>query len=406
MKFRPIDLHRFGAPKGTIGIALSQLFTFARLTSAINDVAPGGEIRTVAGLNEDLGEGEWIRVAPYGEHRNKVGLQVFDRPGAEAMVKAFNSVETRLATMFRGLPIYEGHPDDPEWKRQNPGIRVAAVGRVKKLEARDDGLWAIPAWNETGERMVRGAAPAYTAQSPHWGMLPIGTRPNAFRPVELWSLGLTNQPNITGTHLGINELDSPTPMKELLIKLLAALGMTVAADATDEAITTAATAAVEKAAGAKPAAAEVAELKPKLEAAQNEVASLTTKVTELTAQHTAAINSATTERTARAAIVITSAINEGRVTEAQRVEFTSQLVAATDFEAKAKEIGQLKKAINTKSQLTDAAARKGESAVDSSKLSAINEAVSKKMSSSNLAHHDAYLAVKKEQPALFAATNG
>lgn len=386
-------------------VGLSSLFN-GKLIAAINDSVPGAEIRVVAGLNEDLGDQEWIRVAPYGEHRNKVGLQVFDRPGAEAMVKAFNSMETRLSTLFRGLPIYEGHPDDDSWKRQNPGVKVAAVGRVKKLEAREDGLWAVPAWNESGERLVRGTAPAYSAQSPHWGMLPVTGRPKTFRPVELWSLGLTNQPNITGTYLGINETDTPTPMKELLIKLLAALGLTVAADASDEAIITAATEALAKTAGLNKSEAELATAKPKLEAAANEITALKGQVEDLTTKHTAAINSVAAERTARAGIVITSAINEGRLTEAQRVDFTAQLVASTDFAAKAGEIGQLKKAINTTSKLGDLGNRKGESAVDGAKISAINEAVAKKQAGGLSDYTAAYLAVKKEQPALFAASNG
>lgn len=379
-----------------------------RLISAINTAAT----KVLAGLNETIGEGDWIRIAPYGEHRNVVGLQVFNRVGAESMVKAFNSVETKLSTLFRGLPIYEGHPDDEGWKRANPGIRAAAVGRVKKLETRDDGLWALAAWNEDGERLVRGTAPSYTAQSPHWGMLPIPGRPKAFQPVELWSLGLTNQPNITGTHLGLNEIDTASPMKEILIKLLAALGTTVAADAADEAIITAGNAAIAKAGSMKPesevtaAKNEAATLKTQLTAAQNEVTTLKTKVEGQTADMVKLANAAATERTARAAGVITAAINEGRLSEAQRTEFTTKLCGASDFDATAKEIGQLKKAINTVNKVAGAADRKDESAVETARISAINEAVAKKQKEAGLEYHPAFLAVKKDQPALFAATNG
>jgi hypothetical protein len=373
------------------------------LVSAINTIAT----KVIAGLNETIGAGDWIRIAPYGEHGNKVGLQVFDRAGAEAMVKAFNSVETKLSTLFRGLPIYEGHPDDEGWKRANPGIRAAAVGRVKKLETRDDGLWALAAWNEAGERLVRGETPAYTAQSPHWGMLPIPGRPKAFQPVELWSIGLTNQPNISGTEMGLNEIDTASPMKEILIKLLAAHGISVAADAADDAIIAAATDAIAKAGPAKAAAEgemaaaknEAATLKTQLTAAQNELTGLKADLVKATAAGAA-------ERAARATAVITAAINEGKLTEAQRAEFTTALVGATDFDAKAKEIGQMRKAINTQNKVAGAADRKGESAVDNTKLTAINEAVTKKAKEANLSHHDAYMAVKREQPALFAATNG
>lgn len=389
-------------------LSLSSVFGSA-LVAAIN---VADQVRSVAAFNESITEGDWIRIAPYGEHGNKVGLQVFDRVGAEAMVKAFNSVETKLSTMFRGLPIYEGHPDDDGWKRANPSIKVAAVGRVKKLEARDDGLFGLAAWNETGERLVHGPAPAYTAQSPHWGMLPIPGRPKAFQPVELWSLGLTNQPNITGTHLGLNEIDTSSPMKEILIKLLAALGTTVAADAADEAIISAGNAAIAKAGSLKPesevtaAKNEAETLKTQLTAAQNEVTTLKGQVTALTTERDTQKTAAVNERTARATVVITTAINDGRLKEAQRAEFTTKLVGATDFDATAKEITTLTKAINTTSKVTSAADRKAESATETAKVSAINEAVQKKMKDASLGHHDAFLAVKREQPALFAATNG
>jgi hypothetical protein len=390
---------------------LSLLLFPERLVPAINDARPSGEVRVIGALNETMTlEGDWIRLAPYGEHANKVGVQVFDRAAADAMVKAFNSVETRLATMFRGLPIYEGHPDDPEWRRQNPSIKTAAVGRVKKLEAREDGAWAQVAWNERGEGLVRGPAPAYTAQSPHWGMLPIPSRKKAFSPVELFSIGLTNQPNISGTHLGLNEVDTSNPMKELLIKLLAAVGVTVAADATDEAISAAATDAIQKAGAAKTSAEGASQATADLAAAKNQLESLQTQLTAATNESATLKASIATERRERATLVVVSAINEGRLTEAQRAATIDELVAAPDFSAKASEIAKKKSAINTTNKLGNLGARRAEGAASEAKITAINTAVSAYIAEHKLdAARDydrAFTAVKSAKPELFAASNG
>ena len=93
---------------------------------AVND-SDSGLIGAVAAFNEVFGlgqagaQGDWIRIAPFGEWPNQVGLQVFDRAGADTMVSAFNTAASKAATLWRGLPIYEGHPDEPSWAQKNPG---------------------------------------------------------------------------------------------------------------------------------------------------------------------------------------------------------------------------------------------------------------------------------------------
>jgi hypothetical protein len=119
--------------------------------SAINDTAAAA-LAAIGAVNEKLGAQDWIRITPFGEFPNKVGLQVLDRTAADAMVGSFNSMGTKLATLWQGLPIYEGHPDDPEWQKKNPGVRAVAVGRVKELQVRDDGLYGRVAFNALGKR--------------------------------------------------------------------------------------------------------------------------------------------------------------------------------------------------------------------------------------------------------------
>jgi hypothetical protein len=368
----------------------------ARLVAAAND---SGLIRVIGAINEAIGTADWVRIAPYGEWPNEVGLQVFDRAGAEKMIAAFNTVVEKAANLWRGLPIYEGHPDNAEWLKKNPGYKRLAVGRVKELQARDDGLWGRVAFNEQGNAIVRGDAPAYEAQSPHWGMAPITYRgKRAMHPEALYSLGLTNTPNIPGTQLGLNEAIEPeisTAMKSQLIQLLAALGKTVAADATDDQLTAALNEATPIATAAVAAVNELATVKPKLTTAE---AALTTATNESATLRT----QVTAERAARAEAVLTAAMNEGRITEAQRPEWLGKLTAANaDFAALSTELGALKKAVNTRSQVKGLGARKDEAAADTATITAINEAVAKEEKESGLSHTDAYLAVRKKQPALF-----
>src|SRR4051812_18835717 len=65
------------------------------LVAAINDSALIG---AVGAINEAVGANEWLRVAPFGEWPNPVGLQVFDREAADSIVSAFNTASTKAAT--------------------------------------------------------------------------------------------------------------------------------------------------------------------------------------------------------------------------------------------------------------------------------------------------------------------
>jgi hypothetical protein len=164
----------------------------------------------IAAFNEAIASvEEWIRISPYREIPNEVGLQVFDRTGAEAMLASFNSLAGRIQGFFRGLPIFVGHPDDPKWRKEYPMARNEAMGRIKELQVRDDGLYGRTAFNAAGKLLVSGNAPAYAFQSPRWGMVPIIYKGRkAFRPVELYSIGLTNNPNIPENAIGLNEAGS------------------------------------------------------------------------------------------------------------------------------------------------------------------------------------------------------
>lgn len=383
------------------------LATLEPLVLAINEAPVLTRFATAINAAFDA-KAEWV-VLKYGVYPNAVGLQVFDKTAAERIHTAFNSKLNQLATAFRGEPIYPGHPDDEAWRRANPGARMEAVGRLRETKVGDDGLHLRFAYNDQGQRLVGGDAPAYTSYSPVWGMEPTTHQGRkAYRPVEIYSIGLTNSPQIPGTFIGLNEAlppetQSSTPMNKKLIELLAALGITLAADATDAQATTAINEAL-------PKVATIVADQGKLATALNEKATLQTQLTDAQGQVTTATNEAATlrtqvatERAARAESVLTVAINEGRITAAQKPEWLGKLTAANaDFTAVTSELQKLK-AINTRSQ-ADVGARRGQKTDPQTKqrVNAINEAINAKMTAMNTKDRNAaYLALQREGHELF-----
>src|SRR5262245_42243437 len=84
-------------------------------------------------ISKETGEG-WVQIAPYGEFPNDVGLQVFTRKEADAVVKAYNEGPRRsMAEKLLGLPIFVGHPDVPEMSKEYPDKKI--YGYIKGLEA-------------------------------------------------------------------------------------------------------------------------------------------------------------------------------------------------------------------------------------------------------------------------------
>lgn len=381
-----------------------------RRITAINTAAASAPAR-VSAINVALGEAEWSTIR-YGVYPNEVGLQVFDRQAAEAMVDAANSVRSRLADAFRGSPIYVGHPDEPSWAARNPSVRMDAVGRTPEMRVTDEGLQIRHAWNDEGKRLVGGAAPTFDSYSPRWGMVPITYQGRkAFRPVELYSIGLTNRPNIPGTYIGLNEALPANPfpsanpqnqntMKELLIKLLAALGQTAAADTPDDQFAGLVDKGIDHAKGLKPAA--------DLAAANERATTAETKLTAANGQVTTAVNEAAglrtqlaQERAARAGVVVAVAVNEGRLTEAQRAEWVGKFTAdKADFAAVEGELKKLKVSINTRSQVADLGGRRG-SPGDQNKVTAVNEALNAEMKATNCTRLEAMAKLQKAKPELF-----
>lgn len=136
----------------------------------------------------------WLRLAEYGDWPHPRGLQRFTPAAAQRMVGYFKSLRGRLARKFGGLPVYIGHPDDAHFSGQSGHTDTRSYAWVTDIEARRDGLYGAFKWSPAGADLLGNAF--YKFLSPRWVMEPLGK--DAFQPVRLLSVGLTNQPNIPG----------------------------------------------------------------------------------------------------------------------------------------------------------------------------------------------------------------
>jgi len=90
------------------------------------------------------------------------------------------------------LPWYIGHPDHPAFSDRYKDTR--AYGRIKELEARDDGLWASVKFGNEGESLI--ADESFHGHSVNWFLREDPKQKGVWRPYKLKSVGFTNEPNI------------------------------------------------------------------------------------------------------------------------------------------------------------------------------------------------------------------
>jgi phage I-like protein len=331
--------------------------------------APGNEIRGIGGeadlipcANETpIDKDGWLRISPYGSFPCGKGVQKFDRLAATGMVDSFNSLVSKAARLVRGrpgIPAYVGHPDCPELAGKPGHTDTRAHGWFQSIEARDDGLYGLPRWANTGDEILKNSH--YRYLSPYWLMKPIGE--GYLRPMYLLSVGLTNKPNIPGDAIA-NEASAnfetiePTTdtMNKILENLLRRLGFAneQIPGLLDPNNTTAA-AAIETQITA-------------LTAAANEREALKTKVSELEGlvaaaneAKAAALTAAANERTAIAGAVIDQAISAGRITLADREPWAAKFKTgdATGFVAVANEISTLPIKVKTEPKTTGVGERR------------------------------------------------
>lgn len=392
----------------------------AYFTSGLNELQ--GAIRSMIGAANamDLGADGWIEV-PYGRHSHPVGIQVLDRAAAESMQRQFNGLLSRLT---RGRPVYIGHPDAEPWgvsraERQEAANEIArrwpdqkAYGWIKEVIATDTALRMRIVLNEAGKALWDQTSYGYF--SPHWGMEALPGASNQFRPVELRSIGMTNDPNIAGCLFGApntKAIPEQTKHQAMEDNEILALARTLGVTHPENMTPAQRTAAINSAAIAL----------------SGQVTSLNTQVTTLTGERDAAKTQLTAVNTQLTALrdtqidtALTAAINEKRITEADKETWKGILTG--NLEAGLKGLAALKPATDNPlpgskgattaanekqtNQVAGLGARRG-GQPDTGKsevIAAINERRAKLVKEGlgyNDAHKRAEAEIRKEHPAWF-----
>ena len=329
----------------------------------------------------------WFKISPYGVFRGKTPgrPQHVSVDNAKAMEGEFNSMLGTLGRLFRGIPIYHGHPDvDPEiW----PDDR--RIGSITKLDARADGLWGFAEWNSLGDQ--NKAEGWWIYPSPRWDS-PKGQK--NFSPDRLISIGLTNTPRIEDSEpvfntLLENETEPNQPMDPKVIRQK--LGL--APEATDEECLTKLDAVIAAATKAPTQETELANAKMDLTTAKTALTAANTKKDELACTVTARDNTIVSLREAHNNSLLDAAEKETRITPADRPVWLSKL-NGTNREAEINSLKSLKPRLNSKA--IDLGNRREERAQSDNLREQVANAVAKLQKDEGLSFDAAWQRAKKQ----------
>ncbi|HZZ19161.1 MAG TPA: hypothetical protein VFE25_07325 [Opitutaceae bacterium] len=341
-------------------------------------------------LANDLAAGDgWALISKYGDHPHPKGpIQRFEKEDAEKIVAQFKSVWGRIKRAVVGLTIYDGHPDAEGYANIFPD--KTPYGTFADLEARDDGMFGRPILTTAGGRLVEDGKDRL---SPFWSTMQVGKNDAGkpiVRPFKLKSVGLVTRGNIPGPSLmnsSHNENTDPK-MKEYLLKLLLALGVTPKADASDADLANSVDAAV---AANTTLATSHATLTTKVATLEGE------KVELANAKATAATELETfrgqvaAERKERAILLVNSAVIEGRLAASDRDSWVTEL--CNSFDTKSVELSKLTKRLKTTSATGDLANKAGEAA---DRQAQVMDLVNARMDEKDEDYETAFTAVQKD----------
>jgi len=327
---------------------------------------------TLANDATALDDDGWALIAPFGRHpktrqyveggqaREQKFIQVLDNEAADTMVGKENSLFGKLKRALIGIPVFKGHGDlkehDPKALANESKIKLGVVDQVRKS---DRGIEAHFALDNDGATAV---AAGWKLPSALWLVMPIGNEGDSIlaRPFKLLSVALTQFPNISGveslanarqTEPAASRTETQThndTMKQLLIGWLAAQGIALANESTDQAVFD----AFNK---------EMLTRSTSITALGNDKTTLNSTVTTLTSERDAAkklaADNATAlgnEQTARkaerknaATFAVDLAIQRGKLTVADREGKITALENSATFEADVKALTEGKAVIKT-----------------------------------------------------------
>lgn len=304
-----------------------------------------------------LGNDGWALLAPYGEHRKErialvngaqvrqTFLQVVDETAVNDLLanEGGASLFQRIKRAVIKRPVFKGHPDLKQHAPETVAVgndRPSPIGVVDANRKTARGFEAQFALTEEGARAVENEGCKFP--SALWLVKPTGeVRDGAtvVRPFKILSVGLTATPNISGVDSLANaktntpaavttEKKDTDNMKQLLIGWLAAQGIALANDATEQSVFD----AFQKHLGEKTTS---------LTALGNDKQNLTTTVNTLTTDRDAQKKRADeaalalaneqtafkAERKARCEAIVDLHVNLGRIAVADRDGEVNKLVA-------------------------------------------------------------------------------
>lgn len=212
----------------------------------------------------------WYMIEPKGEHLNRASqiVQVIDDSAAAAIVNGFNADAAR--------PDFAGMLIDHEHFKHDKDKETRAYGWLTGLQNREDGIYGQVRWTQTGRAAVDGGDYRFfsTEYDPADLKVLNAAKVKRVRPVRLDGLTLTNDPNNEGGRPITNRrqpedeefrrAEAADKTKGNKMKSVATL-LGLSADASEEAVH-----------------AEVLKIKNRATSAEEKIAPLETKVTELT----------------------------------------------------------------------------------------------------------------------------
>ncbi len=134
----------------------------------------------------------WMQIFPgFGEDRGPIRLAGKEITDAVILIdqKAYDNLLADCAERSKD-PNWPGYLIDIDHSSARPGHASAAAGWARKLEQRDDGLYALCSLNVEGIRVTDNKI--YLYRSPEFDLETISAK--RFRPVRLAAIALTNVP--------------------------------------------------------------------------------------------------------------------------------------------------------------------------------------------------------------------
>lgn len=318
----------------------------------------------------------WALLLPYGEHPKEryavrdgapvleKFIQVVDAAAVEEVLanERGTNLFARIKRAFIRRPVFKGHPDlklhAPETLANDGALIPMGLVDAQRKAAR--GLETRISLTEDGAKAVENEGCKYLSALVL--VRPTGeVRDGATvaRVFKILSVGLTPTPNISGVDSLANarsnnpaassDTNQKDQMKQLIIGWLAAMGITLANDASDQTVLDALQKAHKEKADASAALGnEKTTLAGKVTTLENEKATLTTQLAEkstaLTQSQTALANEQTktkAERQGRAEAVVDLTIAQGKLAVADRATHVTTLANAADFAAEAEKLAKL-----------------------------------------------------------------